>query len=159
MKVTINEVNFLIDLLDKYKQELYIYMRDDQYPMSNILSFINGYTVVVDYCSNCIMDIIMTKGYNPISNFKTILFNNCDEMNKAFEEKVVNNIFNLVDKYNKWEAVGIKYAICLVKFYTNNIVFGNCSIIDCTYLDIPNKDDPDSYNWEERGWNYKYLNN
>lgn len=157
MKLTINEVNFLIDLLEKYRENLYIYMRDDQYPISDTLSFINGYTVVTDYCSAAIMDVVMTNGYNPVANFKTVLFNNYEEMNKVFEERVVNNIFNLVYKYNKWEAIGIKYAICLIKFYIENIVFGDCKIIDCTYLDLPDKDNPESYDWEEHRWDYEYF--
>lgn len=157
MKVTINEVNFLIDLFDKYREELYISMRYDKYKINDILSFINGYTVVVDYCSSCVMDEIMSKGHNPVSNFKTVLFNNYDEMNKAFEEKVINNVFNLIDKYNKWEAIGIRYAICLVKFYIENIVFGDYDEFDITYINIPDKDNPESYDWEEHGWNYKHF--
>ena len=159
MEVTINKANFLIDLFDKYRESLYISMRCDHYEMSDILNFINGYTLVFEYCSSYVVDSIMAKGYNPISNFNIVLFNTYEEMIKALEKVTVNNnAIKALINYDKWEIIGIKYAICLAKLYIKNIFSDNYFPYEHYYLHIPDKNNPEDYNWEEYGWDYDLFN-
>lgn len=152
MKITINQANFLIDLLDRHKETLYRYMRICKYPMNDILSFINGVTFVQDHCSRYVMDIVMYRGYNIIRNFEDIVFIDYDDINKTLEKILLYK--DTIDQACKWEQIGIKYTVCLIKFYMEHVVFGTYDIVNSIYLPLPNKDDPDSYDWELHGWNF-----
>lgn len=186
MVIYINEANFLIDLLDKFKSKAYIYMRDEEYSMDNMLNFINGYSLVVEYCYCYVSDACINTdyaAYDPATNFKNPIFKNYDETIKALDE-IVSNCKMVLKKCNQWNIIGIKYAICLAKFYIKNVIFsddieaenrithgirliksyikdalfGDYTEVeeDGLYMDIPDEDDPDDYDWESCGWNYDF---
>lgn len=159
MKIHINDANFLINLFDKHKDKLYVHMRKDGYSINDTLNFINGYMLVVDHCNQFILNIVMGSGYNLECNFKTILFEDCDAMIDRFN-KIINGVNKVIKKYEpeKWEMIGVKYAICLATFYIKSILFGNDTYVeDDLYISIPDKNDPDSYDWECRGWDDNYF--
>lgn len=145
MKIIINDVNFFIDLLTRHKETLYTRMRFCKYPMKDILSFLNGVTFVEDRCSIYVMN-------NIVQDFDDVLFTNYDEVNEALEKTFMHK--NTIKQASKWEEIGIKYAVCLIKFYMEHVVFGTYNIVNTSglYLDLPDKNDPDSYDWKLHGW-------
>lgn len=156
MRITLNTANFLVNLFTEYRNKIYIHMRKNNYSLQNILEFINGYTTVVELCGHYLLNVEMSYGCNPITNTINILFETKDEMICVFE-KSIEPIYK--EEYSKWEYIGIKYAICLANYYINHILYGNdTEYEDELYMHIPNNDDPDSYDWEARGWKEKYDN-
>lgn len=155
MKIYINQANFLIDEFDKYKSKLYVHMRKENYEMSHILSFINGYMLIVELCSRYVLDIVMAKGYTPISNFKTVLFDSYEDVSEKLLNRAADDASKVVNKCDEWEKIGIKYALCFAKFYIKDIVFGDDIYVeDSLYMDIPNEYALEWYDWEERGYDF-----
>lgn len=153
MKVTANNLMFFVDLFDDYKKKVYVQMRKDKYSMNNITSFINGYSIVTHHC----YEYAISKSYKDGDIFWNAAFNNKDEAIKMINI-IVNNIHNFYLTSNQWEKIGIKYALCLAKFYIENVIFGDDTIVeeDELYLCVPEEDDPDSYDWEMRGFDYNF---
>lgn len=156
MHININQTNFLIDLFDKYREKIYLYMRRDGYEINDILSFINGYTIIVEYCYRYSMNNIMGSGYDPISSFKTPVFSKCTEM-IATIDNIANDINKSLNQCNQWEEIGIKYAVCLAKFYIKHVLFGNDNEVaegDFLYVELPDRDEPELYDWVYYGYDY-----
>lgn len=146
MKINGSQLMFFTELWDEYKKKLYLRMRKDCYTMDNIASFINGYSIVTNECFEYVMDKVYKNG----DIFYTVMIDNCDKA-IAILDTIVNNIHNTYITSNDWEKIGIKYAICLAKYYIKNVIFGDDTEVEELYMDIPDKDDPDSYDWEEHG--------
>ncbi len=156
MSLSFNLVNFLLKTLSDYKSKLYIKMRQDNYPMDKILNFLNGYMAVEDLCFHY-MDNISCELYGPIDN--PIIFEGYTDIMNAFENNVINYINNhCKDNYSGWETLGIKYAICLINCYIKYVIYGDDTEVCDFYLNIPDKNNPNSYEWNERGWDYSFYN-
>lgn len=158
MQITINETNFLIDLFNEHKKILYVHMRKNGYEMDNMLNFINGYTVVTDHCTNFVVGIEMGEGYTIESGFESVIFSSYDDILTTLD-KIVDKINKFMRNYsyNKWEKIGIKYAIYLARYYIENVLYGNYTDVaneDFLYISIPENDDPDSYDWDSFEYDY-----
>lgn len=152
MQITIGQAKFLIKLLDDYKDNVYIHMRKNGYNINDTLDFINGYSVVVSMCYNCIVDTIDIINYDDIDTLRYIIFNSCDDAIKELQKITKNALGSCILKL--WEIYGIKYAICLARFYIVDVLSGKDTEVEdeLLYMNIPDKDNPVSYNWEEHGW-------
>ena len=146
--VTINlsQANFLCNLFGNYRDKLYYHMVKNNYPMQNTLDFISGYTAIAELCGKYLMDIEMRNGFDPVTNSKCVLFNNANEMISAMEV-AIKAIYDRTD-YPEWEEIGHKYARSFAMFYITCGLFGEqFEIEEGLYQDIPDKEDPDSYEW------------
>ena len=124
-------------------------MRQNGYSMDKIMSFINGYSCLVERADNYIFNISYGKVCNNYNN--AILFNDYDEVLEILDG-IIHNFTEKYTSLNEWERIGFKYAICLSKFYMKNVIFGDDTCVDNMYMNIPDKDDPESYDWESYGW-------
>ena len=160
MELTFNQCNFLLDLLKSYKNNLYLEMRKQNYLMENILQFISGYELMCDWISYHLTrikkEVIELKSVfhiPPFSDYQVVIFGN--------EDDAVNFITNMVylinnGDYSKWEDTGMKYVLCLAKYYIQYVLTGKDT--DMTpgylYIELPDKDNPEEYDWEEHGINF-----
>ena len=149
MVIYINEAEFLITLFREYKEKLYVAMRKDNYPMEQILRFINGYSIICDACYEEYMDVITNSGCNINLSIGEVFCDGCHEALGILLE-IVDECIPAFHNAGKWERIGMMYASCLAKYYIKNVIFGNDTEVEGgLYMDIPDKDDPDSYDWEE----------
>lgn len=141
MDLKLNMVNLFLDLFDRYKEKLYLIMRKNKYSMDQILDFISGYSTVVSRCENYIYETYLDTDYFNIAKLTDLM--------DVFNDTI--STMTCID-YKEWEIIGVKYAICLANYYINNVINGDIDEVEDLYLDIPDKDKPDSYDWEEHGY-------
>lgn len=156
MKLTIKQCDFLLELLKSYRNNLYMEMRKQKYQMEDILQFISGYELMCDWM---IFDLEPTKKkmldskftFTPsIYDYDIVLFENEEDV-----VKYVSGMVRLATIYNnkpKWSVMGIRYALCLAKYYTEFVLTGkDTELPDGLYMELPDKDNPDEYDWEAHG--------
>lgn len=148
MKLNSNNLMFLVDLFDDYKNKIFIYMRKNKYHIVDIMDFVNGYSIVSNNCYQYAMDITYKNNYNIFSD---IIFNDCNEIVEVLH-KIMNESINKINP-NKWEFIGIKYAYCLARFYIRNVLSGLDNDVeeDDLYMSIPDKIHPENYDWDAHG--------
>lgn len=153
LNLKLNQVFFLIKLLEDARTEIYIKMREDKYSMNQMLDFINGYTNVTIACRKAATNHIDNTEYNP----NQIVFESYTDTMNTFD-LLIGMICDDKDAYTGWEILGAKYALCLIKFYIQNVLFGDDTEVDDMYLSLPDKNNPNSYEWDTRGWDYNFFN-
>jgi hypothetical protein len=151
--ITINKMNFMIDLFSDYKNKLYTHMRKDEYSIDTIMSFINGYMLVEDKITDYVIDIEMFGDNSVAERFEEVIFNDHTDLLKEIDLKIIYSIKYMEYNYkDKWEKIGVKYALNLIKFYVENVLSGNdTKMLNGLYFDIPDKNTPELYNWETHG--------
>ena len=161
MKLTIEQTTFLMELFGKYHDKLYIQMRKMGYKINDIMSFVNGYRHVwkhylshLNMHNKSIIDEKVGMFYTPLCDLYITSYENIDEI-IDYIDSMENVIANNINDKDKWEAIGIRYAVALSKFYVQCVLSGkDTEVEDELYMDIPDKEDPDSYDWSERGINW-----
>lgn len=153
MTLYFDQVEFLIDLFDEHKKKLYVTMRKNGYRMEQIMQFTTGYSLLVnscrEYCKHILMGECTVFRLPESSKYRMVAFNSNDSLAVSLDD-VLDDVLTS-DEYSDWELNGIKYAVALAKFYIKYIVFGDDHDVDDIYVEIPDKDDPDSYDWAEHG--------
>ena len=152
MNLKLNSVLFLIKLLEDSRTELYIKMRDENYSMWQILDFVNGYTSVIRSCDRIVCDKVHTP-----DRYDEIIFEDYSDMMNSFDV-LLRIIYDDKDSYSGWEILGAKYALCLIKYYIIHVIFGDVTEVCDLYLSLPDRYEPNSYEWDERGWDYDFFN-
>ena len=140
MDLKLNMVKLFLDLFDGYKEKLYLIMRKNKYSMKQILDFISGYSTVVVKCENYVYETYVDTDYFNVAKLTDLM----DVFNDAI------STMTCID-YKEWEIIGVKYAICLANYYINNVINGDIDEVEELYLE-PDKDNPDTYDWEEHGY-------
>ena len=159
MRININKVENMVDLFDNYKFTLYSRMKKMGYSESTILDFLDGYSVVVKACRYYMMEINMKRGFDLESEFNAILFSTHGDIIREFD-KIIANIGKKIKDCAIWQKIGMKYAACLGNFYLDNILTerdNETEEDDFPYVEIPDKDYPGSYDWDEHGYVYKDI--
>jgi hypothetical protein len=153
MVITMNKLNFMSDLFSEYKNKLYTYMRKGKYPIDNIMSFINGYSLVDDKIACYCIDIAMSTANGITERFEDVIFNDYTDLLKIMDEKIIYSVKYMEYNYkDQWEKIGVKYALNLAKFYIKFVLSGYYNeVTNGIYINIPDKDNPESYDWEEHG--------
>lgn len=163
MKLTIEQVTFLVELFGKYHDKLYIQMRKMGYNINDIMSFVNGYRYAWRRYS-----VFMTMHnkssanengglfYMPLlSDTYTTSYNNIDELISDIDGIEMLIADSIKDHKDEWEVIGIKYAVALSKFYIKCVLSGkDTEVEDGLYMDIPDKDNPSLYDWSEHEINW-----
>lgn len=152
MIITINKMNFLFNLFSNYKEKIFTHMRKDRYTIHDIMNFINGYMLVEDKIAQYTIDIEMQNN-SVAERFECPIFTDCADLLRTIDDKIIYSIkYMEYDYEDEWEKIGVKYALNLIKFYIENVLSGfDNELPDGLYFDIPDKDDPESYDWEEHG--------
>lgn len=156
MKITLATAIFINNnLFGDYRNKLYLHMRKNKYSLENVLHFIDGYTTIVELCGSYLLDIEMgDSGFDAISNINSVLFNNKSEMLEAFKT-AIKPIYKSSCEYSEWQIIGMKYAICLAKYYIIHVLYGDdTEVEEDLYIDIPDNDKPNSFDWKARGWDF-----
>ena len=155
MSLCINKISFLLKLLENYKFDIYVKMREDGYSINQILDFIDGYSLVLEEAYKAAFNNI--PHHEDDQDLTTIVFEDHSDFLKAYDV-LINNICKKKYMYDGWSIIGAKYILCLIRYYMNNVIYGNIDEVEDFYLNIPNKDNPNSYEWDERDWDYDFFN-
>ena len=154
MNLNVRLLAFLLDLLENYRRDIFIKMRKDGHPIEQILAFIDGYTGIYSTCHIAIKD----PEYNGECLFlDTIVFEDYNDIMNTYDI-IINKVREDKHRYIGWEMLGAKYALCLIKFYIEFVLYGNDTEVCDFYLTIPDKNNPNSYHWDECGWDYDFFN-
>ena len=152
MEIRLVTANILADLFARYSKKLYAYMRNEKYSIDIILNFVTGYTIVTDTCSKYLFDIIMSEGFDIKSEINVIVFQDSNEAIN-FLNTTEKNLTAGLDSYNEWIKYGVRYAICLAKYYILFVLTGkDTEMPEGLYMNIPDKDHTEDYDWDEHNF-------
>ena len=150
MKINGCGLSLYINLFDDHKKTLYLQMRKDEYPMETIMDFITGYSIITNEFS----DYLMNKMFSNNSFFYETAIDGYQDAMKLFKS-ITDRVHNEYITSNDWEKIGMKYALCLARYYIKFVIFGDDMDVDDIYMEIPDKTYPENYNWEDRGYDFE----
>lgn len=156
--IRLSSVKIYINQFLEYAHRMYIYMNSKGYSVCQILNFTTGYINTINSIKAEVKNLANSEGIKP----NDIIFENYNELISIFNSKsndILNDLRNNVlyddhlSSYNVWIEYGIKYAILFIRYYIDNVIYGNNEDKKLEiYLDIPDSIDHKNFDWKAIGW-------
>jgi hypothetical protein len=153
MSLSVAEINLLLKLVEDHKLDIHIKMQENGYSIDQILNFIEGYTLVQHDLNEAVYNNVLSYDNDP----SIIVFENHSDALKAFGI-LINKVRDNQCMYADWSVLGAKYLICLIRYYMNNVIYGNLQEVEDFYINISDKINSNPYKWDKHDWDYDFFN-